>query len=817
MNGAAVHRAGRRGRPPWEALRDELRRATQAEFDAVAAAELGDALRARLEACLASVPSAQEAAWRKYAEELGRFERLGRQDRAVLLARGLRLCASLAMTAEPRPSAARRRPEPEPPAMGPRMPVDTLPGVGPQTAAKLQARGLASVVDLAYVLPVGYEDRRRRKPLAQHEDGEVAVLEGEAGSLRQGYARGRFMATLQLRVDDGEGGVANVAARWFHRVGGLERWTKGGRLLAVGPVKRFQGEWTMVHPELRPADDPGPGIAVRYPSVEGIPPRTLAKAIRAACAALARPESGFEDALPPEVAVAEALLGQHEALQLLHDPPQDASPEVLAALCDATSPAHRRLAFDEFFFFQLALLRERGTWRAEPARLRPLGDAFDPETLRACLPFEPTDAQWRVIREIEADMGAGPPMLRLLQGDVGSGKTAVAFAAALAVARSGGQTAFMAPTEILAEQHMRSLAPWCERAGIRIALLTGATPRGARASLLALLGAGQIDLVVGTHALLAADVRFAELGLAVIDEQHRFGVEQRALLRQKGQLPHLLVMTATPIPRTTALCAYGELDVSVIDALPPGRKPPETHLYCGAKGLDTVRRGVAKRVTLGDRVFVVCPLVEASEALEVSDVEASAAALRALMPERRIVVIHGRMPSKEKDAIMTAFREGHADVLVATTVIEVGVDVPEATLMVVEHAERFGLAQLHQLRGRVGRGGGDSWCLLHTGASRGSEVYRRLAVLTETHDGFVVAERDLAMRGPGEVFGTRQAGAPRLRFAGFAGEGTKLLVAARESARALLERDPDLSQHPAVLRELERRRVDEVVVAADAG
>lgn len=812
-----MNRTARRGTSPWDGLRDELRRATQAELDAATAAELGLALRASLSACLAIAPSAHEVALTRYAEELEGFERLGRQDRAVILARGLRLCASVAVTLDTRPPAAKRRAEPSPPVVAPRMAVNALPGVGPQTAAKLQARGLFSVVDLAYVLPVGYEDRRHRKPLAQIEDGEVAVLEGEAGGLRQGYARGRFMATLQLRVDDGEGGVVSVAARWFHRVGGLERWTKGGRLVAVGPLKRFQGEWTMVHPELRPADEPGPGIAVRYPNVEGIPPRTLAKAIRAACAALADPESGFEDALPREVATSAELPGQREALELLHDPPQDAPPEVLAALRDATSPAHRRLAFDEFFFFQLALLRDRGTLRSDPARLRPLGDAFDAETLRACLPFEPTAAQWRVLRELEEDMGAGPPMLRLLQGDVGSGKTAVAFAAALAVARSGGQAAFMAPTEILAEQHMRTLSAWCERAGIRVALLTGATPRGARASLLALLAAGQIDLVVGTHALLAADVRFGELGLVVIDEQHRFGVEQRALLRQKGQLPHLLVMTATPIPRTTALCAYGELDVSVLDELPPGRKPTETHLYCGPKGLDTVRRAVAKRVALGDRVFVVCPLVEASEALEVSDVEASAAALRAIMPERRVTVIHGRMPSKEKDAIMTAFREGHADVLVATTVIEVGVDVPDATLIVVEHAERFGLAQLHQLRGRVGRGGGDSWCLLHTGASRGSEVFRRLAVLTETHDGFVVAERDLAMRGPGEVFGTRQAGAPRLRFAGFAGEGTKLLVAAREAARALLERDPDLSAHPEVVRELERRRVDEVVVAADAG
>jgi ATP-dependent DNA helicase RecG len=334
---------------------------------------------------------------------------------------------------------------------------------------------------------------------------------------------------------------------------------------------------------------------------------------------------------------------------------------------------------------------------------------------------------------------------------------------------------------------------------------------------LALLAAGKIDLIVGTHALLTGDVQFAELGLVVVDEQHRFGVEQRAILRRKGQMPHLLVMTATPIPRTMALCAYGELEVSVIDELPPGREPPQTHLLTGKRGLDKIRRGIAKRVAGGDQVFVVCPLVEASDVLDVTDVEATAAALRGHLPEDSVAVVHGRMTSKDKDAIMRSFRNKDVQVLVATTVIEVGVDIPDAKVMVVEHAERFGLAQLHQLRGRVGRGGGQSHCLLHTASGPGSDVASRLSVMTETTDGFVVAERDLALRGPGEIFGTRQAGAPRLRFARFGGEGTKLLVAAREAARGLLERDPGLDRHPWVRAELKRRRAGQAAISADAG
>lgn len=822
----------------WAALHATLRAAMVDGFAQVGEEGLGARLLSQTDTWFETLPEVgtELSRWRA---RLDGFDRLGRQDRSVLVARGMRLGAAARPAAEPERKPRRRKTsEPEakvsrtrgrkktvaaapaddaPACPGPALPeVESLKGVGPATAKKLRARGLATLVDLAYVLPSAYEDRRHRKPVEAIEDGEVAVIEGEVGGIRQGFARGRFLATVEIRVTDDDGAEHVVLARWFHRVGGLDRWAKGGRVLAVGPARWYKGQLSLAHPELRDPDDPGPAIGVRYPSVEGVAPRTLSRVIRAAIDALTE-SSAFVDALPADVAAQAGVPGQLEALRALHRPDDDADESTIEALARGASDAHRRLAFDEFFFFQLALLRERATHRAHAAAVVLPEGALDREQVRAALPFEPTGAQWRVLDELAADMRGGQPMMRLLQGDVGSGKTAVAFALATAVCGQGAQTALMAPTEVLADQHLRTLQPWCDAAGVRVDKLTGSTSKAERNSKLALLADGKIDLLIGTHALLTDTVLFADLGLVIVDEQHRFGVEQRAVLRRKGQQPHLLVMTATPIPRTMALCAYGQLDVSVIDEMPPGREPPLTKLYTGKRGLGALRRGVAKAVGQDRQVFVVCPLVEASEALEVTDVEATAAALREQIPDAEVVVVHGRMTSKDKDEVMGRFRDGHARVLVATTVIEVGVDVPGATVMAIEHAERFGLAQLHQLRGRVGRGGGSSFCLLHTASGPRSESAQRLSVLTETSDGFAVAERDLEFRGPGEVFGTRQAGAPRLRFAGFAGEGTRLLVAAREAAAGLLERDPSLAAHPEVAHELRRRGGDAVARAADAG
>lgn len=824
----------------WATLHASLRNAMVDGFAGIAEPGLAERILSQADTWIETLPSIPTEI-RRWRARLDGFERLGRQDRSVLVARGMRLGAASRPPPEPTPKPRRQKtsepeakvtrtrgrkkrapskPSPaevaEASAKEPEFPgIDSLSGVGPATAKKLGARGLESVVDLAYVLPSGYEDRRHRKPVDAIEDGEVAVIEGEVGSIRQGFARGRFLASVEIRVMDDDGTEHTVLARWFHRIGGLEKWA-AGQVLAVGPARWYKGQLSLAHPELRDPSDPGPAIGVRYPSVEGVAPRTLAKVVRAAVKVLGD-VPGFVDALPADIAAAAGLPGQLEALRQLHLPDDDADEEVVDALVRGASEAHRRLAFDEFFFFQLALLRERAQHRSHAASLTLLEGSLDPEKVRASLPFEPTAAQWRVLDELVADMASGQPMMRLLQGDVGSGKTAVAFCLAMAAATRGSQTALMAPTEVLADQHLRTLTPWCEAAGLRVDRLTGSTPRAERTSKMALLASGKIDLLIGTHALLTDDVHFADLGLVVVDEQHRFGVEQRAVLRRKGDQPHLLVMTATPIPRTMALCAYGQLDVSVIDEMPPGREPALTKLYTGKRGLGALRRAVAKAVGQDRQVFVVCPLVEASDALEATDVEATAAELRTQLPQAEIVVVHGRMSSKDKESVMTRFREGDARVLVATTVIEVGVDVPSATVMAIEHAERFGLAQLHQLRGRVGRGGGKSFCLLHASGGPQSDAAKRIGVLTETADGFAVAERDLEFRGPGEVFGTRQAGAPRLRFTGFAGEGTKLLVAAREAAGGLLERDPDLSDHPEVVAELTRRGGEAVARAADAG
>jgi ATP-dependent DNA helicase RecG len=422
------------------------------------------------------------------------------------------------------------------------------------------------------------------------------------------------------------------------------------------------------------------------------------------------------------------------------------------------------------------------------------------EALATALPFTLTGAQRRSVEAIRADLAREVPMNRLLQGDVGSGKTAVAFAAAHQVIAAGRQVAMMAPTEILAEQHAATITRWCESLGIRCAHLSASTPKGVRASTLTRLAAGEVQLIVGTHSLLSAGVVFDDLGLAIIDEQHRFGVAQRVRLRSKGDSgsPHLLVMTATPIPRTLALTAYGDLDVAVIDELPPGRVPPKTKVLSGQRGRQQAGTLLRKRLAAGERAFVVCPLVEPSVDDEVrqswADATTRASELARILAPTTVGLVHGRMSQLERDRVMTAFRDGTVQVLVATTVIEVGVDVPEATVMIIEDAHHFGLAQLHQLRGRVGRGGGEAHCLLLTRGARTPSGKRRLEVMAETTDGFRIAEEDLQIRGPGELLGARQAGLPRMRF-GDLRQHAELLVKARAEAERVLEADPAL-EHP---------------------
>lgn len=796
MNRRAIDRLGR-----------SLREAAAEGFAGVA----DDALGERLVACVQEADAPELA---PLGDALTGFATKGRHERSLAVALGLRLVRGI------------RPPEPKPvpraPVSSPEQDPTVLPRVGPSTAAKLAKRGLRTVEDLAYLLPLGYEDRRQIRPLEEVEEGDPALVRGEVVRFRQGRFRGRFMATMVVRHQPPGGGSTEVEARWFHPVGGLgQRGGEGTEVVLVGTLKTFRDRPSMVHPEVYDAATFVPGIAVRYPVVEGVGPKTIARLCVAAVDHLERTRARELDLIPPDIAGARGLPSQIEALRTLHDPGDDPEPEAWEALIQGRSSAHERLAFQEFYLLQLAVLRERAQWRRTPCNFGALPEiGVDREKLRAVLPFEPTGAQWRTISEIEDDMQSGRPMLRLLQGDVGSGKTVVAFAAAMAVIAEGGQAAIMAPTEILAGQHLRTLTAWCELAGIRVALLTGSTPKAERRSLLALLEAGKVDLLVGTHALLVDDVQFARLGLVVVDEQHRFGVEQRSTLRAKGTAPHLLVMTATPIPRTLALTAYGELDVSVLDELPPGREPAQTRLHTGVPGLRKARELLCRSVEKGVQAYLVVPLVEASEALDVTHVEQAAQAIRERMPNVAVTTVHGRMPVAEKEAAMAAFRAGEARVLVATSVIEVGVDVPSARAILVEHAERFGLAQLHQLRGRVGRGQGPSLCLLHAAGGPKSDAAARLKVLVETGDGFLVAERDLALRGPGEVFGTRQSGAPRVRFEarwGLGGEGLKLLVAARDAAAQTLEKDPDLQEHPELQAALHARATDRPVFSADAG
>jgi ATP-dependent DNA helicase RecG len=565
---------------------------------------------------------------------------------------------------------------------------------------------------------------------------------------------------------------------------------------ASGPVKQWRGRLQMIHPVARPlerGERPGSeGIVPRYPVVEGVGPAVLRKL----CGQVAsRVAELAPEPLPEPLRRELGLPLRPEALRALHAP-DEALPEAqVADLQRRRSPAHRRLIFDELLLSQLALSQRRSRVRACAAHPCPPPEGGPPADL---FPFLLTGAQQRVIAEISADLARSEPMQRLVQGDVGAGKTAVAFAAAAQVLAAGGQVAFMAPTGILAAQHQQTLAPWVERLGFRMALLTAATPRGSRESILSLLAAGQIHLLVGTHALLAERVAFARLSLAVVDEQHRFGVAQRARLRDQGEAhsgrsPHLLVMTATPIPRTLALTVYGDLDLSVVDELPPGRVAPRTHVFPVSKRSRLYER-VKAHLQAGKRAFVVCPLVAESEALEAADAEQTYEDLRERLAPHPVGLVHGRMANEDKARVLQGFREGHLSVLVATTVVEVGVDVPDAEIMVVESAQRFGLAQLHQLRGRVGRrAGADALCLLMADRDATGEAERRLQVMTETADGFRIAEADLRIRGPGELLGLRQAGGGDLGLAG-ATAHPELVSRAQQVARELVAQDPELAR-----------------------
>ncbi len=648
----------------------------------------------------------------------------------------------------------------------------------PVAFAKL---GLTTYADLLLHLPLRYEDETRITPIANVLHGELAHVQGVVTHCEVQY---KPRKQLVARIQDAGG---ELSLRFLHFYGSqTKQFAIGNIIRAVGEARGGFFGLEMVHPRCRvvSADTGLPeSLTPIYPAAAGVSQTLLRKQI-----GLVLAQADLTDTLPDAIRAQFQLQGFAESVRTLHHPPPDVA---LSALIDKTHSAWRRIKFDELLAQQLSLRVARQTRRALGAPVISNASAL-PGQLLADLPFALTHAQQRVWHEIRGDMGAAYPMQRLLQGDVGSGKTVVAALAAAQAIGGGYQTAFMAPTEILAEQHYYKLQSWFAPLGVQVAWLTGSLSKKAKQVAMDKLATGEAMLAAGTHALFQEQVQFNKLGLAVIDEQHRFGVAQRLALRQKGVQPHQLMMSATPIPRTLSMSYYADLDVSVIDELPPGRTPIVTKLVSDARREELVD-WVRDKCGQGGQVYWVCPLIEESDKLQLQTAMDTHAALSAALPEVGVGLVHGRMNSRDKAAVMAQFSAGELGLLVATTVIEVGVDVPNASLMVIEHAERMGLAQLHQLRGRVGRGAAKSACVLLYQQPLSQLARARLKVIFESADGFYIASEDLALRGPGEFLGARQSGAPMLRFADLAMDAD-LLVQAQHAAGDILLHYPEVVQ-----------------------
>ena len=648
-------------------------------------------------------------------------------------------------------------------------------------AAKLGKLGIRRDFDLVLHLPLRYEDETRVTPIANASPGSAVQVEGTVRSTEIVY---RPKRQLVSRIEDSTG---ELVLRFFNFFGSQAKALEPDvKLRAFGEVRTgfFGGE--MIHPRFRVlrGENPLPtALTPIYPTTAGLTQARLRPLIEGALA-----RASLDDTLSEEVLKRLGLCGFREAVDTLHHPLPGADEK---ALSGRTLPAWRRMKFDELLAQQISMrkyYRERKA-RAAPPLLRPDKERCHTAVLVERLPFRLTRAQQRVWKEIEGDLAQPHPMHRLLQGDVGSGKTVIAVLAALRAVENGLQAAVMAPTEILAEQHFRKFSEWLGPLGLEAAWLTGSQTRKERESALAAVASGRTPVAIGTHVLFQEQVQFRSLGLAVVDEQHRFGVAQRLALRRKGAESHQLMMSATPIPRTLSMSYYADLDVSVIDELPSGRKPVVTKLAASSRRVEVVRR-VRESCAAGRQAYWVCPLIEESEQLQLQTALETYATLKAEFPELEVGLIHGRLKPAQKAQTMAAFLAGTIKLLVATTVIEVGVDVPNASLMVIEHAERFGLAQLHQLRGRVGRGAAQSVCVLLYQNPLGEAARKRLQVIFENADGFVIAHEDLKQRGPGEYLGARQSGAPLLRFADLA-EDADLIEPARSVAEALLADHPE--------------------------
>lgn len=650
---------------------------------------------------------------------------------------------------------------------------------------RLEKLGLVRDWDFALHLPLRYEDETSVTPIGSLAVNTHAQIEGRVADQR--FVRTGRGQQLQAVVEDSTG---NITIRFLHYFPSIQKQ------LAVGSTVRLYGEpregyyggLEMVHPRIKSgkaAETELPkALTPVYPAGEGIQQRWLRKRIDRALLDL-----DLTDLVPEAVRTKFGLPGLREALSYIHTPPSGAD---VIGLQERSAPAWRRLIFDELLAQQITLRESRAVAFQRTAPPLAGDDAELVGCFLAQLPFNLTNAQRRVTDEILADLAANRPMHRLVQGDVGSGKTVVAALAALRAVASGHQASLMAPTEILAEQHFRKIAAWLEPLGIRTAWLTGRLKTAEKNAALEAVASGEARIVIGTHALIQEDVKFANLGLAIVDEQHRFGVAQRLALRTRPEsalVPHLLMLSATPIPRTLAMSYLADLDVSVIDELPPGRTPVVTKTVKTSRK-DDVLSVVRSVVAQGRQVYWVCPLIEESDKLDLTPATVCRDDLQQRLPDLTVGLVHGAMPAAEKDAVMQDFVSGLTQILVATTVIEVGVDVPNATLMVIEHAERFGLAQLHQLRGRVGRGAAQSACILLFGEDISPAGWERLKAIRDTTDGFEIARRDLEMRGPGEFLGERQSGTPLLRFADL-DRDEALLAAARRTADVWLEKDRD--------------------------
>ncbi|MEM6445810.1 MAG: ATP-dependent DNA helicase RecG [Cyanobacteria bacterium P01_D01_bin.123] len=747
--------------------------------------------------------------WRELGAQYRLYPELERGARQRLVAETRRWLYQMRKQLEPPPAPKSKLPYFGKTELTLDRPLQFLKGIGPKSAEKLAKLHLLTAEDALHYFPRDHVNYANRQVIARAEVGTTITIVGQVRSctcFTSPRNKNLSIFTLKVRDDSGSMQLSRFfAGRQFSNRGWQERtlrqYPRGATIAASGLVKHSKYGITLDDPQIEVLADETADIRSLkigkilpiYPLTEGIDANLVRKAVQAALPAVVC----LEDPMPEALRRSLDLLGLQQAIAGFHFPTDN----------DHLERARRRLVFDEFFYLQLGLLLRRQQYRQQSAEV-PRYAPRDGDLLQKfydILPFPLTNAQRRVIDELLADMRATDPMNRLVQGDVGAGKTVVAVAALLAAIQSGWQTTLMAPTEVLAEQHYRKLVEWFGQLHVPVELLTGSTPTAKRREILRQLETGELSLLVGTHALIQPAVTFSQLGLVIIDEQHRFGVSQRAALQAKGDRPDVLTMTATPIPRTLTLSLHGDLDVSQIDELPPGRKPVHTSI-CYPRDRDRVYELVKRELAQGRQTYVVLPLVEESEKLDLKSATAERERLQdKVFPQFSVGLLHGRMSSADKDEVIQRFRDRQLDILVSTTVVEVGVDVPNASLMLIEHAERFGLSQLHQLRGRVGRGAAQSFCILMT-QSKAENARQRLKVLEQSNDGFFIAEMDLRLRGPGEVLGTRQSGLPDFALASLIDDRDTLELA-RQTAEDIIARSPDLERYPQLRQSLHKQYV----------